>query len=277
MRNKIISLSTEVSCPLCLSKTLNPIVLKNFQRAIDVYFIKHNPKAKSKPSTDSSEISAYNSVDTDNLDLSQKPHFFKCETCASIFRNPEFILPETEEHQRYSTHENNLEDPRYLKYLEESIEPFLSYTSKSEKGLDYGCGPTKGLEYILKPKGYDLESYDKYFYPNPLSINSNFADNQLEGKKFDYLVCHEVIEHFVNFNKELQTVLDLLNPNGKLFIRTELYPQEVNKFEDWYYKNDSTHVFFLSLDTLKYIELSFNIKFKQLDKNKLILIKNKIS
>lgn len=226
-----------MSCPLCLSSEHKPLFLKNPKQAIDSYLLKMN-------------------ID--------QPAFFQCLNCSGVFKSPEHILPDQEEHLRYFSHENRLDDLKYLKYLEESIKPFLQHFETEQKGLDYGCGPTKGLEHILKLLGYSVESYDKFFFNSaPL----------LKPKFYDYLICHEVIEHLANFRLEFQKILDLLEPRGKLFIRTELLPHMVEDFENWYYKNDSTHVFFLSNKTFQYIEAEFKVSFQVIDKNKFLLRK----
>jgi hypothetical protein len=235
-----------VSCPLCLSPKNKPIILKNFKRSID-YF---HQKAMTT------------SIET----LAHSPHFFKCEACFIIYRNPLFILPENEESKRYQSHENSLEDQRYIHYLTESIQPFLNYippnsSPKKLQGLDYGCGPSLSFESVLSPLGYDVKSYDKYF----------FNHTQLLQQKYDFLILHEVIEHFVNFKNEFEKALELLNPEGQILIRTELYPDDITAFEDWYYKNDSTHVIFLSDKTFEFLENTYNLKFQKLASNKFIL------
>lgn len=197
--------------------------------------------------------------------LAQASHFLRCENCWGTFRNQDFILPENEEAERYESHENNLEDERYRSYLTSSIEPFLKCIEKADKGLDYGCGPSLSFEGILKPKGYHLQSYDKYFLDNPKVFNQTY----------DFIILHEVIEHFVDFKAEFEKILTLLNPGGQVFIRTELCPDTEEGFENWYYKNDSTHVFFLTEETFKFLAQEYDLQFTKLDANKFILQKQK--
>lgn len=241
MKRHDITASLLESCPFCLSKAHNPIFTQNYKRCLDSFFL--TPEAETKINT--------------------VPHFSECLECHAIFRNKAWILPDKEEHDRYYTHENSLKDPQYIKYLSESIHPFLKFIESEEMGLDYGCGPVKGLEGILGSKGYNIQSYDKYFHPGKKPSTNTF----------DFIFCHEVIEHFVNFKTEITELMSLLKPKGRLFIRTELHPNNLDIFERWYYKNDSTHVFFLSLKTFELIAKTYNCTFTQLDKNKFILQK----
>ncbi len=256
----------KVSCPLCKAPKNTPIILNNFKRSLDFFHQKLN-------------------LWTEN-ELATTPHFFKCASCFAVFRNPQFILPENEEASRYLSHENSLENQRYLAYLSSSIEPFLKYIPENSSGLDFGCGPTRSFEYVLMHLDlnresasasakktiagtypnhtYKISSYDKYF----------FADDEKLQTTYDYIIVHEVIEHFVNFKQEFEDLVKRLKPKGQLFIRTELYPTNFIDFEDWYYKNDSTHVFFLALKTFNYLEKTYNLKFLSLDHNKFILTKN---
>lgn len=230
-----------MSCPLCLSLKNKPIILNNFKRSVDYFHQK-------------AMAASYEA-------LSESPHFYKCKSCFGIYRNPLFILPESEESNRYQSHENSLEDPRYVEYLTKSIQPFLNSTATQLVGLDYGCGPSISFEGLLEPLGYNIRSYDKYF----------FNDSKLLQQKYDYIILHEVIEHFVNFKTEFEKVLALLKPESQILIRTEPYPKDELAFEDWYYKNDSTHVFFLSDQTFQYLENTYNLECKKLDSNKFIL------
>lgn len=234
MIDQIITTKTNLSCTLCLSTKHNPIFIKNIRRSLDPYFFKMT-------------------------DVESYPQFFLCTECQSIFRNPIFILSEELEHQRYFAHNNSLENTNYISYLNDSIEPFLSVINNTDQGLDYGCGPSTGLESLLK--NYNIKSFDKYFFNQP---------ELLKPSHYDFIFCHEVVEHFRNFKSDFKQVLGLLKPSGKLLVRTELYPEDQNQFENWYYKNDSTHLFFLSKNSLKYIESDLNLKVTTLDKNKFV-------
>ncbi len=299
MTEKITEPFLDISCPLCLSKKQDSIILKNFKRSIDSYFLK----------IETSKIRSNYLKSLNYFDLKSTPHFFKCLNCNSIYRNPIFILPESEEHTRYGTHNNSLLDPKYLQYLGDSIKPFLNFIMPNQSGLDFGCGPTKGIEHLLSTDVLDndttfkdskefkinnIRSYDKYFFPElKLGLGSNFnlsaykplipsKTNAIHNSnclffksvEFDYIFCHEVVEHFVKTINEFENLFSFLKTGGHLFIRTETYPEDLNQFEDWYYKNDSTHVFFLSISTFKFIAKKYNFEFLILDKNKFILKRN---
>lgn len=255
MKTNNIPQNIKNPCPFCLSENHIPIYVKNYKRCIDSVFLEQFVST-TQPGVDK--------LNTE-IDLKNTPHFFQCETCEAIFRNPLFILKSEEEHLRYQNHNNHIEDVNYIHYLSHSLSPFLNFISSQEKGLDFGCGPSKGIEALLKPQNYQIESYDKYFFPHTFSSDAR--------PKYDYIFCHEVIEHFVDFKKEFTELVSLLKPQGQLLIRTELHKNDLNHFEDWYYKNDSTHVFFLSLNTFNYLSEKLNFDFKHIDSNKFILSK----
>ncbi|MEW7280790.1 methyltransferase domain-containing protein [Aquimarina sp. 2201CG1-2-11] len=72
-------------------------------------------------------------------------------------------------------------------------------------------------------------------------------------KRYVYIVCFEVMEHFYNPAKEFGLLKSLLLPNGTLYCKTKLYNSMIN-FTTWWYKNDPTHVFFYSNSTLLWIK-----------------------
>lgn len=233
MIEKTISSPTEVSCPFCLTKTQTPLFLKDSIKHLD---------------------STFNDLKKENL-----PHFFKCKTCFGLFRNPRFVLIPEEECKRYQSHKNSLSDERYLYYLKKSFDYFSAGITKDMHGLDYGCGPTKGFEFLLKKENYNIESWDKYFF------------NQTQLKTYDYIICHEVVEHFVDVRNEFDRLCRLLNKGGTLFIRTELQPLRSDDFENWYYKNDPTHCFFFSEKTWSYFDSVYGCNTQKLDSNKFAL------
>lgn len=217
----------KLSCPLCSNNELEEI--------FDPLFHKHAQKW-----SQTLELSK---------DLLEKgPHFFLCSNCKGIFRHPELILKSDLELSRYQTHNNTLEDPRYLKYLSQSLEFFETWMTPGSRGLDFGCGPSPGFRRLSQEKPYAIESYDKYFGPYELS------------PPYDFILVHEVIEHLTNPKEIFKNLGQWLKPNGYLFIRTELHTHDLETFLKWYYKNDHTHVFFYSQETFEFVAQHYNMK-----------------
>ena len=58
--------------------------------------------------------------------------------------------------------------------------------SLNDLGLDYGCGYAPALADILKKDGFRVELYDPFFFPN----------KEIFLRKFKFITCSEVVEHF---------------------------------------------------------------------------------
>ena len=114
------------------------------------------------------------------------------------------------------------------------------------KGLDFGAGTGPVISKILQDNNFEIAQYDPFFHNHP----------ELLKKRYDYIACCEVIEHFYNPRKEFQLLRNLLQPNGKLYCMTDIYDQTID-FEKWYYKNDPTHVFIYHKKTVEWIKDKF--------------------
>lgn len=175
--------------------------------------------------------------------------FYRCTYCRAIYRDfKTFVNTEIEE-KRYRTHNNDVFDERYQKFVSPITDTVSQDFPKTAKGLDYGCGTGPVATFILEKKGYDIKLYDPFFYPD-----TSFVNNQ-----YDFIICCEVMEHFFNPQAEFQKLRGLLKPDGKLYCKTKMITDDfsVENFKKWHYKNDPTHVFFYSPKTLEVIQELF--------------------
>ena len=179
----------------------------------------------------------------------EKQYFNRCGTCNGIFRNTSDYLNIIEEKERYQHHKNNINDLGYIKFAEPIISTVNIHFNKKQKGLDFGAGHTPVISEILKNDGYQMEIYDPLFFNNKEVLN----------KKYDFITCCEVIEHFYIPNKEFELLYSLLKPNGKLICMTYIYDKSLD-FENWFYKNDPTHVFLYQKETILWIKDYYNFK-----------------
>lgn len=171
------------------------------------------------------------------------PHFFKCHHCQLLFKNPNSFLSFDEETTRYSYHQNNEEDQGYIKYLKQITEPLLKKLDSSKNGLDFGCGPGPTLSKILGAENINCDNYDPFFLP----------DHTLLNKKYDFIVSTEVFEHFHNPKLEIEKLWELVKNGGLLAVMTVFYPEKLEEFGKWWYKNDPTHVCFYNEEVFRYI------------------------
>ncbi len=173
--------------------------------------------------------------------------FLLCPRCAGIFRLKNTLpLPQAEK-ERYETHNNDITDAGYRKFVSPITDTILRNFRPDHSGLDFGAGTGPVLSAVLQENGYHIKQYDPFFHDYPELLRSTY----------DYIACCEVIEHFHRPKVEFRRLRGLLNPGGALICMTHLYESGIN-FDAWYYKNDFTHVFLYQRATLEWIQSAFN-------------------
>ena len=161
--------------------------------------------------------------------------YFRCPECQSIAMHPQHYLTREEEKARYLTHNNDVNDPGYQKFVRPVIQAVTTRTQTNHHGLDYGAGTGPVITKLLREKGYSMTTYDPIFIPNSEALNATY----------DFIVCCEVAEHFHDPQHEFARFQQLLHPTGLLVIKTELLTSDID-FPNWYYINDPTHTLFYS-------------------------------
>ncbi|MDD2478595.1 MAG: class I SAM-dependent methyltransferase [Victivallaceae bacterium] len=197
--------------------------------------------------------------EVEKLTVFRGNQYFSCGECHSIILNPKSYVSAIEEKKRYEEHNNDVEDKRYQKFVSPIVEKVLADYKEDHKGLDFGAGTGPVITKLLKEKGYNVAIYDPFF--------ANYPERLKE--QYDYVMSCEVIEHFHNPKKEFELLKSLLKSGGTLYIKTELYSDDID-FDSWYYKNDITHVFFYHRKTLEWIKRTY--EFSNLEIKKDIII-----
>ena len=190
-----------------------------------------------------------------------KKEFYHCPHCAGIFRDRNNLISSQEERRRYEQHNNDVEDPGYQQFVSPITSYVLSTFSPRSAGLDFGAGPGPVICKVLKDKGYNILPYDPFF--------ANYKT--LLDRKYDYIVCCEVMEHFHHPRHEWSRLYHMLEPEGMVVGMTHLYSGEID-FASWYYKNDPTHVFIYQAATIEYIANTFSFRSFEVN-NRLIVLK----
>lgn len=180
---------------------------------------------------------------------SNKRTYFKCSNCACMYLKENDRLNEKDERKRYLEHNNDVTDKRYQKFVSPITDYIIKKYTLESLGLDYGAGTGPVISSMLNEKGFNLNIYDPYFHNNKKHLE----------QEYDYIVCCEVIEHFYKPKNEFQQLKNLLKKGGELICKTDLYGDDID-FNNWYYKNDPTHVFFYSKQTFQWIKqhIGFN-------------------
>lgn len=173
-----------------------------------------------------------------------------CPRCR-LLRKEQF--PElAEERARYETHNNSVQDPRYLEYIRGVISADLYPRLKpGDAVLDFGCGSAKAVEALLagEAPGVEVVSYDPFFHPE--TPESALAALNRQG--FNFIIAIEVFEHLFDPGTAIRRLKNLLVPGGGILLRTMLYPGNRTSFRKWWYKDDLTHVHFFAEETFAWI------------------------
>jgi hypothetical protein len=186
--------------------------------------------------------------------------YHPCTGCGSVFMERKDHLSLEAERARYEKHSDDIYDPGYRRYVLPIVEAVLSEMPPGGKGLDFGSGRGAIVSTMLGEKGFSLERYDPFFFPDPVV---------LEGR-YDYIACCEVVEHFRDPRKEFEMLRGLLNDGGKLFIMT-LIMGSFADFSSWYYKDDETHVFFYSKQSFAWIRSNLGFGDLKIDGRVIVL------
>lgn len=189
--------------------------------------------------------------------------YYQCNTCYAYVKDENLWFSSDKEKHHYEQHNNDTKDIGYQKFTAPVTNAILNRFSNDSLGLDYGCGKGPVITEQLKKKGYKIDLYDPYFYPNETYIENIY----------DYIFSCEVFEHFYNPKEEIIKLKNILKPNGLLIVKTHLFNDQID-FKNWYYRKDQTHVFIYTYETVEYIAKRYNFETIVLEE-KLFILKNK--
>ena len=188
--------------------------------------------------------------------------FLRCPTCSLVYVPDDFLLSDHAEMAEYDKHENAVDDAGYRKFLSRTSDallaliPEVASSSSPEKlhlqkhviGLDFGCGPAPALAQMLfESRGWHIDLFDKFYKPDRAVI-----DEETRSEYYSFITMTEVIEHLLDVGAELRSLWRLLRVGGFLVVMTKRVISQ-DRFHNWHYKNDPTHVSFLSDETFSWI------------------------
>lgn len=183
-------------------------------------------------------------------------HYYLCSHCDLIFIPQDQQLNFNEQKQHYDHHQNNNNDPGYQKFIRQATDPLLRFLKPNDKILDFGCGPGPVVKTLLQNHDVAVFEYDPLYK----------RDDSLLDKKYDALVCTEVVEHFCEAQKSWAQLFSLCKPGAHLAIMTQTHLGPA-RFANWWYHRDPTHVCFYSSKTWEHLAGLFNAKIIWQDKN----------
>jgi len=190
--------------------------------------------------------------------------YYKCNNCQFIFCDENDILTEKEESKKYEKHNNFIDDPEYRAYFKRFIDEVREYIPKGSQILDYGSGPEPVLADVFKELGYSPKTYDKYF-----NENSKYKDFN-----YDVITSTEVFEHIYRPMEVLKDLDKLLNRNGHIILMTNFHYNDWERFRNWWYMKDLTHIVFFNERTFEVLakELNYEVVYNN-NKNIVVLRK----
>ena len=114
------------------------------------------------------------------------------------------------------------------------------------RGLDFGCGPGPALARMLTEAGFDMALYDPFFHPDPAALDG----------RYDFITCTEVVEHLHRPAEIFHQLDGLLKAGGWLGIMT-CFQTDDDRFANWHYRRDPTHVVFYRERTFAWLAERF--------------------
>ncbi|MBE0548141.1 MAG: class I SAM-dependent methyltransferase [Rubrivivax sp.] len=159
--------------------------------------------------------------------------YWRCDTCEATFLDPGQRLDADAERTYYRSHHNDPADPSYRQFLARLARPLLERLLPAQHGLDYGCGPGPALAAMLREAGHTVALYDPLFFNDPGVLSRRYA----------FITCTEVVEHFYEPAQEFRRLDSWLEPGGVLAVMTGFLADDA-RFADWHYRRDPTHVVF---------------------------------
>jgi hypothetical protein len=176
--------------------------------------------------------------------------YWRCKRCDARFMGSEYLPAKEQEYAHYQHHENDVDDPRYRKFLQKTAAPLLAKLAKNstlQNGLDYGCGPGPAMAAVISEAGHNVSLYDPFFHNDLTALNGTY----------DFITCTETAEHFHQPGQEFERLNAMLKPGGWLGLMT-CFQTDDFKFATWHYRRDPTHVVFYRMATLSWLANHYN-------------------
>ena len=130
--------------------------------------------------------------------------------------------------------------------------------------LDYGCGTGSFVEYLnqnnINAFGYEPNEKALELAKNKIGKNL-LNEDEVFTKKYDVITLWHVLEHIPNYDLILKSLIECLNPNGKLIIAVPNYKSYDAKFYKnyWAAYDVPRHLWHFSKKSIKYIANNFGM------------------
>ena len=200
-----------------------------------------------------------------------KPKIYKCNICELKFSELAVALSNKKIEDKYNNVVDNIyinEIPQREKYFSNLYKKISYNFSKDHTVLEVGSyygvfgniikpnvKSYSGLELSKHGSDYSKKNYNLEIF------NETIEEHSERKVKYDIIIMADVIEHFSNPFKMLETIEKILRPDGLLIFTTfnmdSLYAKISGKNYHWILP---MHLFYFSNKTLKNICLENNLK-----------------
>ncbi|WP_422486057.1 class I SAM-dependent methyltransferase [Gudongella sp. DL1XJH-153] len=179
--------------------------------------------------------------------------FHQCNNCEFIWKDSSVHVSREDEFKVYENHNNSILDERYVNYFKDFINAsIVPFAGEGREGLDFGSGPEPVLSMIMeRDYGYEMDIYDKFYSTKKIYI----------GKNYDLITSTEVVEHMDDPLEYFRLFRKLLRDDGIIAIMTLFHPVEREKFADWFYIRDQSHISFFTPRTMEVIAREVGLEF----------------
>ncbi len=188
--------------------------------------------------------------------------YLLCTRCDLVFVPRLYHLTDEDSKREYDLHINDPADVGYRKFLSRLFTPIQKLLSAESNGLDFGSGPGPTLSVMFEECGHKVDLFDLFYA----------TDQTVFHKKYDFITCSEVVEHLAEPGMELKRLWSCLKDDGYLGIMTKRVIDS-ESFTTWHYKNDKTHICFLSEQTVHWLCDFLNAELVYMEKDVFVLKK----
>lgn len=201
--------------------------------------------------------------DSRNYYQDSRRTYLQCTRCALVFVPARYHLSPAQEKAEYDKHCNSVDDPGYRRFLNRLAQPLIDRLRPASRGLEFGCGPGPALADMLQRAGFDIHLYDPIYHPDKAALQQDY----------DFISATEVVEHLAHPARELELLWRILQPGGTLGLMTKLLIDR-DRFADWHYIRDPTHIAFYSRETFRWLASEKNARLSFIGNDVILLEKS---
>ncbi|HAH33245.1 MAG TPA: methyltransferase, partial [Flavobacteriaceae bacterium] len=78
------------------------------------------------------------------------------------------------EKERYLSHQNDVEDSGFQKFVSPIVRAIKANHSPKDKGLDFGAGTGPVVSKLLEDLNYKMALYDPFFHPSKAPLLNTY-------------------------------------------------------------------------------------------------------